>query len=623
MIKHFLFLTASVALLFAAGNGISFTNTDIRDVVKALSVAHNVNIIVDQDVDMKITIYVQELPLPGILDALTKSYNLGWVKEGDMYRIQKTVEEQALSITIKADTIKQMTVKNTKIKDFIDELSKKASISVLAEKGLKGKLSGTLKDVPLREGLKTFFEANGYSLNKKGDVFVIALGDNAVDEEGGKQAAKREKKSGKFDIDIEDGKLNMSLTGADLGEVLKEIADQANMNIITYDQVKASVDAKLTNIPVQEAIERILAGTKYTYTIDKGILLVGEKNATTPSGEALSMSKLLHLKHIKAEGIPALLPKSIPSGNVQVIKEQNGILVMGTQVIIKQVEEFLNEIDVPTPQISIEAIIVEFYTDNMKDIGLKAGSKSTTDTSSLSGSYIPGLSITADRHSIEKGTGFKFGSIGILPDNFNITLHALETDKMARVLARPKIATLNGYKASINVGNSSYYKITTGNFETPLSRFQEINSGIKLDITPWISKGGQITAEIAPEVSNAGALNTENYPDISRRTMSTTVRLNDGETIVIGGLIQGEQRETIERVPFLGKIPFLGWFFRTKLKSEIKSELLIYVTPHIITEKDYVNLEKERVKWSTMSKDSLKTGFETMEDDSADVRKTK
>jgi type IV pilus assembly protein PilQ len=207
--------------------------------------------------------------------------------------------------------------------------------------------------------------------------------------------------------------------------------------------------------------------------------------------------------------------------------------------------------------------------------------------------------------------GFKFGTIGFLPDNFSMTLHMMETDKMARVLARPKIATLNGYKASISVGTSSYYKVTTGNVETPLTRFQEINSGIKLDITPWISKGGQITAEITPEVSNAGALNAENYPDISRRTMSTTVRLNDGETIVIGGLIQGEERKTVEAVPLLGKIPLLGWFFRTTQRSVVKSELLVYITPHIITNDDAVDLHQEMKRWQTYDKQTLEKNFGT------------
>ncbi|MBL8024835.1 MAG: hypothetical protein JNL74_00405, partial [Fibrobacteres bacterium] len=464
-----LIVLAFVALLFPAVDGMNFSNTDIRDVAKSLSVVHNVNIIVDQDIDLKVTIYLQALPLNGLLDALTRSYNLSWIREGDVYRITKNVEELEMTVNITPDSIKNIVLKNVKLKDFVDALNKQAPLNLLLEKGLKGKISGSLQAIALKDGLKALLEANGYTLKKKGDVHMVALGDG-VDEEG-KPVAKPINKPKKFDMEVEDGKVNLKVSGADLGEVLKELAEEAGLNFITYDQVKGSVDAMLQNKPVQEVIQRLLAGTRYTYTVDDGILLVGERNATTPSGEALSQSKLIHLRHVKADNVPTILPKSIPVGNVQVIKEQNGILVMGTQVLIKQVENFLNEIDVPTPQISIECIIAEFYTDNGKDIGLRATSKTTRDsTLSLGGNLIPGLSYTTGKAQIEKTLGFKFGSIGILPDNFMLTLKALETDKLARVLAKPRIVTLNGSKASINVGTSMYYKVTTGNVETPLTR---------------------------------------------------------------------------------------------------------------------------------------------------------
>jgi len=128
------------SLLFSAGSGLSFTSTDIRDVAKALSIANNVNLVVDQDIDLKVTIYIQDLPLTGILDALTKSYNLVWVKEGDIYRIKKSFEEQELIINIERDTvIGTLSAKNVKLKDFVDEVVKKAKVSLLIEKGWAAK----------------------------------------------------------------------------------------------------------------------------------------------------------------------------------------------------------------------------------------------------------------------------------------------------------------------------------------------------------------------------------------------------------------------------------------------------------------------------------------------------
>jgi type II secretory pathway component GspD/PulD (secretin) len=116
---------------------------------------------------------------------------------------------------------------------------------------------------------------------------------------------------------------------------------------------------------------------------------------------------------------------------------------------------------------------------------------------------------------------------------------------------------------------------------------------VKLDITPWISQSGQITAEISPELSNSEGNNEEGYPNVSSRTITTTVRLNDGETLVLGGLIKNQLSEDIKKVPFLGDIPFLGILFRRTSKTRVKSDLVIFITPHIIKQEEALDLGKE------------------------------
>ncbi len=605
-IKYSICLITLILSGIITGASVNFTATAIRDVAKALSVAHNANIIVDHDIDTKVTIFLQDVELKQILDAITKTYSLSWVIEGNIYRIRNAVEEQFFDIVFENDTIKRLAAQNVKVRDFIDEASRRMNISILADKGIKGKITASLSNISSREGLKACFEANGFLFQKKGEVFVVETDPRKSDDTKLKTPGSDTYK--KFFIEFDEGKISLTAAGADLGDLLKGIAQETGCAYIFYDKITGTADASLFSLPIKEVVDRLLAGTRYTYTFDNNILLVGEKNAATPSGEALAGSKLIHLRYIKAENIPSLLPKTVASSNVQLVKEQNGILVMGTQMVIKQMEDFVKEIDIPTPQVSIEAIIVEYYTDFIKDHGLKAKVKSNSDTSSVGGALLPGIAFSLGGAVLEKNTGFRFGSIGLLPSNFLMTLKALETNKLAQVLARPKIVTLNGSKASINVGTSMYYKITTGNVETPLTRFEEINSGIRLDITPWISKSGQITADVSPEVSSAGALNFENYPDVSRRSMTTTVRLNDGETIAIGGLIKSEDRETIERVPIISRIPLIGWFFRSTVNNKIKSELVVYITPHILTDSDNIDISAELKKIearSVISKESV------------------
>jgi type IV pilus assembly protein PilQ len=314
------------------------------------------------------------------------------------------------------------------------------------------------------------------------------------------------------------------------------------------------------------------------------------------------------LNCIKADGVMQILPKDIPPSNVKVIKEQNALLVSGTSEDIVSVREFLTTIDIPTPQVTIDAVIVEYKENLNKEFGVNAWwhQKDMQDKSfrtsptfaTQATAAASALDIGATGASIKDllyGSGSVPKIISRIPDDFFLILHYLEAQDAAKVLAQPSIVTLNGNKATINVSETQYFKITTG---TALQgdyslRFQPITFGIKLDITPWISKGGQITAEIAPEVSNSDGASSDGYPNVSTRAITTTVRLNDGETIILGGLVKNQETSAKQKIPFLGDIPIIGALFRTNVKARTKSNLVVYITPHILTSKNKVNLRQE------------------------------
>jgi type IV pilus assembly protein PilQ len=302
---------------------------------------------------------------------------------------------------------------------------------------------------------------------------------------------------------------------------------------------------------------------------------------------------------------------------VQLVKEQNAVLVSGTMDLINQLKDFIGQVDIPTPQIMIEAVVVEFTRNNGSDIGIEAGESANSDTSQ---SYIPNILATTTGTKINQQLNnsgiFKFSTIGLLPADFWVRLHAMETQKKARVMAQPRIATLNGNKASINVGTTSYFKLNGGTDLNPLVRFQEIKSGIKLDITPWISQGGQVTVEINPDISNStGSNSSDGYPDVSDRSITTTIQLNDGETIILGGLIQAEDSRSISKVPLLGDIPLLGKLFQSSSIQKTSSELVIYLTPHILTRSDTVNLPQDLEQFKTR----MKSNREALDDDAGET----
>jgi type IV pilus assembly protein PilQ len=190
-----------------------------------------------------------------------------------------------------------------------------------------------------------------------------------------------------------------------------------------------------------------------------------------------------------------------------------------------------------------------------------------------------------------KGLGVT-GNVVQLLDDFYFKLSLLERQSKARVLAQPSITVLNGNKATIDVGQSQFFKITSGTSDNPTYQFRPISFGITLNITPWISQSGQITADIAPEISNSVGTNADNYPNIFKRSVSTTVRLDNKQTLVLGGLLSSQDNTSDQRVPFFGDIPIIGNLFKTINKSHTQTNLVIYITPRIV-EQASVDLPSE------------------------------
>jgi type IV pilus assembly protein PilQ len=589
-----------------------FKDTDIRDVVRSISIAYGLNIVIDKDIAVKVTIHLTDVPVLDGLKTLLSTHGLALQKEGDIYRIAKAEDKGKGAIAVSRRDTLNMDIDNMDVRDFIKDISAKTGMNIIAEKGVEGRISGTLRNISVEDGIRALFEANGFITRYRGDIIMVSakdqIGQGGGKVPGGGLGSYMQRGSGQqeqLDVRVKDGKVSLNLNRADIGNVLQQIAEQSQLNFITYGDVRGEVNAKLDNVPMEKAIGLLMAGTNYSFAIKDSILLVGDRNSATPSGQALSTSVLLHLKHIKADNFMVVLPKSIPATNVQLVKEQNAVLVTGTMDLIVQVREFIAQVDIPTPQIMIETIVVEFSKDIGKEWGVKAGRGKRSDTTASAGSesYIPGYwgsmsgrGVKNLAHSIND-KGFQFNTMGFLPDDFWITLRALESESKAKVMAQPRIATLNGNKASINVGVTRYFRLQGGTIENPFVRFQEIKSGIKLDITPWISQSGQVTVEISPEISNSTGDNKEGFPNVSTRSVNTTIQLNDGETIIIGGLIRAEDNKQAEKVPLLGDIPLLGKLFQSQGNQKSTSELVIYLTPHILKPADTVDLQRDLEKF--------------------------
>ncbi|HMD67423.1 MAG TPA: hypothetical protein VKF42_01000 [Chitinivibrionales bacterium] len=589
-------------------------DADIQDVVRTISKGYNLNIVLDKEVSGKVTVHLSDVPVIEGLRTLARSLGLEVAKEGNVYRIRKAVEEQRSAISFVKGKL-SVDVQNIDVKEFLKDISAKTAISIVPDSKVEGKISGKLFQVELDDGLRALLEGIGLKLVKRRNIYQVVAGEAGGQPGGGPSMpgftrAGGRSAPGSFSVDLSNGRISLDVTNGNLQDVIKAISEQSDMQIITYGTISGDINAKLKNVPLTEALALLLGGTMFTFVQKDSIILIGDRNAATPSGQALSKSELIHLNCIKADGVTQILPKDIPPANVKVIKEQNALLVTGTSEDIVAVRDFISTIDIPTPQVSINAVIVE-YTENMgSNFGISAGKRPNLEDSSYFLHPTPAFMRQGASDITDIGTSgkaivnFLMNSLGLgptntliskIPQDFFLFVQFLENQDKAKVLAQPSIVTLNGNKASINVKQTQYYKLTTGTVTGTdyTIRFQPIDFGIKLEITPWISMGGQITAEIAPEVSNEDNVNADGYPNLSVRSIATTVRLRDGETIILGGLVKNQETESKQKMPFFGDIPVIGALFRYTAKTRTKTNLVVYITPHILTKDNYVNLEEE------------------------------
>jgi type IV pilus assembly protein PilQ len=598
---------------------IDVKDTDIKDVIRIISKGYDINILLDQDISGKVTLHLVDVPIMEGLRSIAASNGLEVVQDGAVFKIKKASEEQRSMIRYANEKL-TVDVQNIDVKEFLKELSSKTAVSIVPDAKVEGKVTGKLYEVSLDDGLRALMEGNGFKITRRRNIYQVLTKD-----ESGASSSPRYNPPGnsggtKFQVDYNDGNVSLDVSNGDLEDIIRSIAEQSDVEIITYGSLKSEINAKLNSVPLTEALALLLGGTRFTFVQKDNVLLIGDRNTATPSGQALSKSELIHLCHIKADNIPAILPKDIPSTNVRVIKEQNALLISGTSEDIVQAREFLKTIDIPTPQVRIDAVIVEFKDNLDKEFGIRSGRVPGFVDSSYMITPFPARKPYYNGYQhFELGMSGKFlkelwqdvfpknhwDVIKSLPENFWTILRFLETQDKAKVLAQPSILTLNGNKASIDVSETQYFKVTTGVNENLTSRFQPIKFGIQLDIVPWISQSGQITAEITPNVSNSEKTNNEGYPNVSTRSITTTVRLNDGETLVLGGLVKNQETTFNYKIPILGDIPIIGVLFKHSGKTRTKSNLVVFITPHVVTDNQHIDLEREIEKYDLHDKNFI------------------
>ncbi|MGB9907614.1 MAG: type IV pilus secretin PilQ [Candidatus Saccharicenans sp.] len=411
--------------------------------------------------------------------------------------------------------------------------------------------------------------------------------------------------------------ISLKFKDADLRDVVLFLADFAGLNVIFDPEVRGNVTCNLQEVPWDQALEIVLRQNRMGKVIEGNVLRIAPMGTLAREDEDLRRMKeskelagpiqvkTITLSYSKARDVQSLLKSRLSKNGEIVIDERtNTLIISEVRDRMELLEKLIGVLDTPTPQVSIEARIVEATSTFIRNLGIQWGYKGVIDPfygnqTAISfpnkiladGAMIPqgivtkgiggplgGYAINLPAPAFNTAVGFSFANV---LDTFrlDVALSALETSGNGRIISSPKVTTQNNQAAEIVQGRQIPVQ-TVANF-TVTTRY--VNAALELRATPQITAEGTIIMNIEIQNNAADFANLVNgIPPITTQSAKTTVMVPDGGTTVIGGIYRTEDSITRDRVPYLHSIPVLGTLFRSFARTKQNRELLIFITPRII-----------------------------------------
>jgi type IV pilus assembly protein PilQ len=411
--------------------------------------------------------------------------------------------------------------------------------------------------------------------------------------------------------------ISLKIKDADLKDVVLYLAEFAGLNVVFDPDVRGTVTVNLQDVPWDQTLEIILKQNKMGKTIEGNILRIAPISVLTREEDDLRqlkeskelggpvMVKTITLSYSKAKDVAALLRSKISTRGEMIVDDRtNTLIVSEVRDKLDLVEKLIAVVDTPTPQVSIEARVVEASTSFVRHLGIQWGFRGMADpfygnATSLqfpnsvlvNGALIPqgiatkgiggplgGYAVNLPAPAFNTAVGFSFANV---LDTFRVdlALTAMESGGNGKIISRPSVVTQNNQMAEIIQGRQIPVQ-TVANFTVTV---RYVNAALELRATPQITAEGTIimTIEIQNNAADFGNL-VNGIPPITMQSAKTTVMVPDGGTTVIGGIYRTEDSVTRERVPFLHQIPVLGSLFKNFSRTKQSHELLIFITPRII-----------------------------------------
>ena len=371
---------------------------------------------------------------------------------------------------------------------------------------------------------------------------------------------------------LKNGKVTLTLRDTEISEVMEMLSRAAQVNILLSDAVKGNISVNLYDVSIDDAINAIVTSAGYGVERRRGSYFIvsrAEAGKNSPGGP--TQLRTFKVQYSDPDVIAGILENHLSSyGQVTTLPARRMLVVEDTPHFLERISKLLQELDRQPRQILIEAQILEVGLKDSESYGLdwakifeSSNRTITLGTQGLSNPGSPGL------------------FLDYFSDDLELVLDALRTRERLRTLSTPKILALEDQEAETIIGDRLGYNVTTtiDNVTTTSTEFLE--SGVILRVKPSVDEQGRVLLDIHPEVST-GSVSDDGIPNQTTTEVTTTMLVESGKTVFIGGLIKTTASETREGIPVLGDIPGLSLLFSNKGLSSINTELVVLITPHIL-----------------------------------------
>ncbi|RFA31480.1 pilus assembly protein PilQ [Alkalilimnicola ehrlichii] len=432
------------------------------------------------------------------------------------------------------------------------------------------------------------------------------------------QPITEEERAQRAEQEYSGDRLSLNFQDIEVRAVLQLIADFTGLNVVVSDSVGGSMTLRLQDVPWDQALDIILQSRGLDKRQTGNVMLIGpaEEIAARERQQLESQQQIRTLAPLRAEFMQVNYAKAsdiaslIRSGETSLLSERgsvtldertNTLIVRDTESNLTDIRNLIAQLDVPVRQVLIESRIVIANDDFTRDLGVRFGYTRSGDvgsdhTGTIGGTRGSNIGLGAGDFNVPGGLLVDMpvegqrGSIGVAvgrigTELLQLELSAMEVEGRGDIVSSPRVITANQQQASIEQGVEIPYEQATASGATSIA-FQKAVLG--LEVTPQITPDDRVLLDLHVSKDSPGA-NTPAGPAINTQSVTTQVLVDNGETVVLGGIYERTNTEGVRRIPFFGELPLVGSLFRSTSRVDNRSELLIFVTPKLLSESLSVN----------------------------------